>query len=79
LAKNKEQDDFIKWLDEENPFSLNEEIEFFIFRCNDCGKEDEVSNCVVEEFHVDLENNEEVEVVCPFCNATMRQAKKKTQ
>jgi hypothetical protein len=42
LAKNKEQDDFIKWLNEEDPFGLNEEIEFIIFRCIDCGKEDKV-------------------------------------
>ena len=39
---------------------------FFIFTCIDCGKEDEVPNYVVEEFHFDLEENEEVEVVCPL-------------
>ena len=28
------------------------------------------------EFHFDLEEGEEVEVVCPSCNGTMRQARK---
>lgn len=38
----------------------------FLFRCIDCGKEDKVPDYVVEEFHFDLEENEEVEVVCHF-------------
>ncbi|WP_019152394.1 hypothetical protein [Robertmurraya massiliosenegalensis] len=63
-------------MDEEDPFGSNEEMVFTIFRCIDCGKEDEVPDYVVEEFHFDLEENEEVEVVCPFCNGTMRQARK---
>ena len=76
MGRNKEQDDFLKWLDEDDPFGLNEEMEFIIFKCIDCGKEDEVPDYVVEEFHFDLEENEEVEVICPFCNGTMRQARK---
>lgn len=80
MTKNKEQDelnkDFLKWLDEDDPFSLNEEIKITIFKCLDCGKEDEVPEYVVEEFHFDLKENEEVEVVCPFCNGTMRRARK---
>lgn len=44
LAKNKEQDDlskdFLKWLEEEDPFGLDEDIKIIIFKCLDCGKED---------------------------------------
>lgn len=76
MTKNKEQDDFLRWLDEEDPFGLNEEMKFIIFKCIDCGKEDEVPDYVVEEFSFDLKENEEVEVVCPFCNGTARQARK---
>lgn len=76
MSKNKEQDELLKWLDEEDPFGLNEEMEFIIFKCIDCGKEDEVPDYVVEEFHFDLEEDEEVEVVCPYCNGTMRQTRK---
>lgn len=76
MGKNKEQDELLKWLDEEDPFGLDEEIEFIMFKCIDCGKKDEVPDYVVEEFHFDLEENEEVEVVCPFCNGTMRRARK---
>jgi hypothetical protein len=79
LAKNKEQDDlskdFLKWLEEEDPFGLDEDIKIIIFKCLDCGKEDEVPEYVFEEFHYDLNDNEEVEVVCPFCNGTMRRAR----
>ncbi|MEK5323010.1 hypothetical protein [Aeribacillus sp. FSL M8-0254] len=78
MAKNKEQDDlskdFLKWL-EEDPFGLDEDIKIIIFKCLDCGKEDEVPEYVFEEFHYDLNDNEEVEVVCPFCNGTMRRAR----
>ena len=76
MGKNKEQDDFLKWLDKEDPFGLNEEMKLIIFKCIDCGKKDEVPEYVVEEFHFDMDENEEVEVVCPFCNGTMRQARK---
>lgn len=79
MARNKEQDelnkDFLKWLEEDDPFGLNEEIKIIIFKCVDCGKEDEVPEYVVEEFHFDLKENEEVEVVCPFCNGIMRRAR----
>lgn len=80
MAKNKEQDDlnkdFLKWLEEDDPFGLNEDIKIIMFECIECGKEDEVPEYVVEEFHFDLKENEEVEVVCPFCNGTMRRARK---
>jgi len=79
LGKNKELDElnkaFLETLDEDDPFGLNEDIKILIFKCLDCGKEDEVPEYVVEEFHYDLKENEEVEVVCPFCNGTMRRAK----
>jgi len=80
LAKNKEQDelskDFLKWLEEEDPFGLDEEIKIIIFKCLRCEKEDEVPEYVVDEFHYDLIEDEEVEVVCPFCNVTMRRVRK---
>jgi hypothetical protein len=80
LAKNKDQDelnkDFLKWLEEGDPFGLDEDIKIIIFKCLDCDKEDEVPEYVVEEFHYDLKENKEVEVVCPFCNGTMRRARK---
>lgn len=80
MTKNKEQDElnkaFLESIDEDDPFGLNEEINLIIFKCLDCGEEDEVPDYVVEEFHFDLKEDEEVEVVCPFCNGTMRQARK---
>jgi hypothetical protein len=79
LGKNKELDElnkaFLETLDEDDPFGLNEDIKILLFKCLDCGKEDEVPEYVVEEFHYDLKENEEVEVACPFCNGTMRRAK----
>lgn len=79
MTKNKKQDNlsraFLESLDEGDPFGLNEEITILTFKCLDCGKEDEVPEYVVEEFHYDLKENEEVEVVCPFCDGTMRQAR----
>lgn len=80
MDKKKELDElnnaFLKSLDENDPCGLNEDIKVLTFKCLDCGKEDEVPEYVVEEFHFDLKENEEVEVVCPFCNGTMRRAKK---
>ncbi|THE12294.1 hypothetical protein E1I69_11365 [Bacillus timonensis] len=79
MSKNKKQDEneeVLKWLDEEDPFGLNEEDVFITFKCIDCGKEDEVPDFVVEEFAFDLKKGEVVEVVCPFCEGTMREARK---
>ncbi|MFD2618747.1 hypothetical protein [Terrilactibacillus laevilacticus] len=79
MSKNKKQDDmnkeFLKWLEEEDPLGLDDEITTIIFKCMDCGKEDEVPDFVVDEFQFDLKDNEEVEVVCLFCEGTMRRAK----
>jgi hypothetical protein len=47
----------------------NEDIKLLIFKCLECGEEDEVPEYVVEEFHFDLRENEEVEVVCLFVMA----------
>ncbi|MCQ6282823.1 hypothetical protein [Bacillus sp. EB600] len=77
---DKQQDElskaFLKSLDKDDPFGLNDEIKMITFKCLDCGKEDEVPEYVVEEFHFDLKEDEEVEVDCPYCNGTMRQARK---
>jgi predicted nucleic acid-binding Zn ribbon protein len=67
---------FLESLDKDDPFGLNKDIKTIIFKCLDCGKEDEVPEYFVEEFHFDLKEDEEVEVVCPFCNGTMRRARK---
>ncbi|MGM0878255.1 MAG: hypothetical protein ACQEWV_27005 [Bacillota bacterium] len=79
MSRNKEQDemskDLLKWLEEEDPFGLNEEIKTLTFKCIDCGKEDEVPDYVVEEFSFDLKENEEVEILCPFCEGTMQLAR----
>jgi hypothetical protein len=45
----------------------------------DYGKEDEVPEYVVEEFHNDLKENEEVEVVCPFFVMAQYDEREKTQ
>jgi hypothetical protein len=46
MTRKKEQDemskDLLKWLEEDDPFGLNEEIKTITFKCIDCGKEDEV-------------------------------------
>jgi hypothetical protein len=80
LGKNKEQGElskaFLESLDMDDPFGLNEEIKIIIFKCLDCGKEDEVPEYVVGEFHFDLKKGEVVELVCPFCNGIMRRARK---
>lgn len=80
MSKNKEQDemsrDLLKWLEEEDPFGLNEEIHTITFICQDCRKEDDVPDFVVADFQLDKKEHEEVEVECPFCGGTMRRAKK---
>ena len=78
MSKNKKQDDYnkeLKWLDEKNPFGLEDEDIFIIFKCIDCGEKDEVPDYEVDEFAFDLKENEVVEVVCPYCEGTMREAR----
>lgn len=65
----------LSWL-EEDPLGLEEEIQTIRFKCLDCGKEDEVPDFVVDEFGYGLEKGEEVEIECPFCGGTMKQARK---
>lgn len=79
MSANKKSDelskDFLKWLEEDDPFGLEEEMVILTFKCKDCGKEDEVPEYVVEDFYVDLNEGEEVEIECPFCGGTMLQAR----
>lgn len=73
--RDKINDNQLPWLvDGEDPFAMEEDV-LIKFRCLDCKKEDEVPDFVVDEFAYDLEKDEEVEVECPFCNGTMREAK----
>lgn len=80
MSKNKDQDemnkDFLRWLEEDDPLGLNEEIKTILFKCRDCRKEDDVPDFVVADFGLDKNGKEEVEVECPFCGGTMRKSKK---
>jgi hypothetical protein len=79
MPKNNEPDemskDLLKWLEEEDPFGLNEDINTILFKCKDCRKEDDVPDFVVADFQVDKKKGEEVEIECPFCGGTMLRAK----
>ncbi|MDD9313131.1 MAG: hypothetical protein ACQEW2_18045 [Bacillota bacterium] len=79
MSKNKEQDDMskelLRWLEEDDPFGLNEEIKTIIFKCKDCRKEDDVPDFVVHEFGLENKKNQEVKVECPYCGGTMIRAK----
>ncbi|MCD8502649.1 MAG: hypothetical protein LRY71_14520 [Bacillaceae bacterium] len=70
-----QQDEFLKWLEENDPLDVEKEVTI-TFICIKCKQKDEVPDFVVGEFHYDLEEGEEVELVCPFCGGTMRQARK---
>ncbi|WP_318616796.1 hypothetical protein [Sporosarcina sp. YIM B06819] len=69
-------EEFLKSLQDDDPFGLNEEMETVLFECADCRKEDDVPDFVVQDFQVYLKKNEEVEIECPFCGGTIRRAKK---
>ncbi|MFD1038221.1 hypothetical protein ACFQ3N_07325 [Virgibacillus byunsanensis] len=78
FPKDKKQDDSSKdldWLNEEDPFGLDEEMEIVTFKCLDCKKTDEVPEYIIGEFSVDLNKGEEVELHCPYCNGTMIEAR----
>lgn len=75
LSFKKEQDEFKKWLEEEDPFGLNEEMKLVLFKCLDCGGNDEVPDYIIGEFSVDLKKGEEVEIHCPHCEGTMIEAR----
>lgn len=79
MPKNNEPDemsqDLLKWLEEEDPFGLNEDIITILFKCKDCRKVDDVPDFVVADFHLDKKKGEEVEIECPFCGGTMLRAK----
>lgn len=54
-------------------FGIEEtEDQIIEFQCIDCGCIDEVPDFVIGEFSVDLKTGEEVEMVCPSCNGTLR-------
>ncbi|MEI3600282.1 MULTISPECIES: hypothetical protein [unclassified Oceanobacillus] len=78
MGSRKEQDNSKEvipdWLDEDDPFGLNEEIEIVIFKCLDCKGTDEVPEYIIGEFSVDKSRGE-VEIHCPHCNGTMIEAK----
>jgi len=73
--ENQKKPDDLDWLDEEDPFGLNEEMEIVIFKCLDCKKTDEVPEYIIGEFSVGLKEGEEVEIHCPYCNGAMREAR----
>lgn len=78
LSNKREQDnnEFDKWLEDDDPFGLNEEIEeIVLFRCLDCKGTDKVPGFIIGEFSVDLNKGEEVELHCPHCNGTMIEAR----
>ena len=79
MSKNKKPDElskeFLEWLEEDDPFGLDDEIVLLSFKCKDCGKRDDVPEYVVEDFSVDLNEDEEVEIECPFCGGTMLRAR----
>lgn len=79
MPKNNEPDemsqDLLKWLEEEDPFGLNDDINTILFKCKDCRKVDDVPDFVVADFQVDKKKGEDVEIECPFCGGTMLRAK----
>lgn len=68
----KEQDEML-----EDFLGLNEPEVFIDFECIECGCIDPVPEFIVGEFSYDLEPGEEVEMVCPKCNGTMREKNSK--
>lgn len=75
LPKNNEPDemskDLLQWLEEEDPYGLNEDINTILFKCKDCREEDDVFDFVVADFQVD----KKIEIECPFCDGAMLRAK----
>ncbi|MFC7372291.1 hypothetical protein ACFQPF_11450 [Fictibacillus iocasae] len=68
-------EELVRWLEEEDPFGLNEEIKTITFVCKECREEDDVPDFVVGEFRLDKKKGEEVEIQCPNCGGTMIQAR----
>jgi len=79
MSKKDEQDEMskelLRWLEEDDPFGLNEEIKTIPFKCKDCRKEDDVPDFVVSDFQMDKMKHEEVKIECPFCGGTMLRTK----
>lgn len=74
-SPNEKKPDNLDWLDEDDPFGLNEKMDVVIFKCLDCKKTDEVPEYIIGEFSVDKKEGEEVKIHCPYCNGTMIEAK----
>lgn len=79
MSKNKEQDEMskelLRWLEEDDPFGLNEDIKTILFKCRDCREVDDVPDFVVHEFQIDKKKNEELKIECPYCGGTMLKSK----
>lgn len=73
-GQDKSKEVFPDWMDEDDPFGLKEKIELVLFKCLDCGGTDEVPEYIIGEFSVDKNNRGEVELHCPHCNGTMKEA-----
>ncbi|WP_209125682.1 hypothetical protein [Alkalihalobacillus sp. BA299] len=71
--QKQEEEDLFK--DIEDWLNLDEEEETVSFKCMDCGCIDQVPTYIIGEFSYDLEEGEEVELECPECNGTLREAK----
>jgi hypothetical protein len=56
-------------------FHYMEDMEVLIFACLNCEKKVEVPEYVVADFQIDSKKGKEVELLCPFCGGTMRQAR----
>ncbi|WP_246206608.1 hypothetical protein [Virgibacillus ihumii] len=75
MANQRKQDksslEIDKWLDEVDPFGLDEDMEIVLFKCLDCHGTDEVPEYIIGEFSVDKNKGDEVKLHCPHCNGTM--------
>ncbi|MCO7127521.1 hypothetical protein NIE88_17325 [Sporolactobacillus shoreicorticis] len=72
--KKKRDERDLEWLGED---SLSEQrTNIITFQCQNCDKEDDIPDFVVDEFNYDREADQELEVACPYCGGTMKQARK---
>lgn len=77
MEKKKTEDSFneLAWLDEDDPFGLNEPLELVSFVCADCKQIDEVPAYIIGEFMVDKKPGKPVILECPYCHSEMFEAK----
>lgn len=77
-TEKRKQHEMQEGLEEMDDFlGLNEPDVLIDFECIDCGCVDPVPDFIVEECSYDLGPGEEVEMICPKCNGTMREKKSK--